>query len=77
MPTAQEIAALVLDVEARIKEDATAMREAPRYALEKGRLQMEPMPDLSYRPTRSSSRYAFTGACECESPARTVPAGLQ
>jgi len=49
LPTAEEMAALVIEVEARIKEDPTSMREALRQSLDQGRLHMEPLPDQSYR----------------------------
>jgi site-specific DNA recombinase len=49
VPTVEEIAGLVLDVETRIKEDPTSAREALRQSLDNGRLKMEPNPDGSYQ----------------------------
>ena len=49
LPTSEEIAGLVLEVEARIQDDPTSAREAFRQSLGEGRLHMEPLPDLSYR----------------------------
>jgi SMC interacting uncharacterized protein involved in chromosome segregation len=49
VPTVEEIAGLVVDVEERIKEDPTSAREALRHSLDFGRLRMEPNADGSYQ----------------------------
>lgn len=49
LPTIEEFTALCLDVEARIKNDPTAAREALRTMLSDGRLEMEPLPDGTYK----------------------------
>lgn len=49
LPTIEEFTKLALDVEARIKSDPTAAREALRRMLADGRLDMEPLPDGTYR----------------------------
>jgi ribosomal protein L37AE/L43A len=48
MPTVDEIVALVVDVEARIKDDPSSAREALRQMLLEGALVMAPLPDGSY-----------------------------
>jgi len=49
LPTVDELAVLVLDLEGRIADDPTSAREALRQCLENGRLHMEPLPDRAYR----------------------------
>jgi hypothetical protein len=49
MPTVDEIVALVVDVEARIKDDPASGREALRQMLLDGALVMAPLPDGSYQ----------------------------
>ena len=49
LPTVEELAVLVLDLEGRIADDPTSAREALRQSLDNGRLYMEPMPDRAYR----------------------------
>jgi hypothetical protein len=49
MPTVDEIVALVVDVEARIKDDPSSAREALRQMLLEGALVMAPLPDGSYQ----------------------------
>lgn len=49
IPSVDEIVALVLDVEARIKDDPTSAREALRQMVHDGRIDMEPQADGSYR----------------------------
>ena len=49
MPTVDEIVALVVDVEARIKDDPASGREALRQMLHEGVLVMDPLPDGRYR----------------------------
>ncbi len=49
LPTIEEFTALCLDVEARIKNDPTAAREALRTMLSDGRLEMEPLADGTYK----------------------------
>jgi hypothetical protein len=48
LPTVDEILALVLDVEARIKEDPVGAREILRQLLLDGRIEMHPQPEGSY-----------------------------
>lgn len=49
LPTVEEFTSLCLDVEGRIKNDPTAAREALRTMLINGRLDMEPLPDGTYK----------------------------
>lgn len=48
LPSVEELTEIVLDVEARIKNDPTAARESIRKMLDDGRLVMEPRDDGSY-----------------------------
>jgi hypothetical protein len=45
LPTVDEIAAYVLDVEARLKDDPTTAREALRRVLIDGKIVLHPQPD--------------------------------
>ncbi len=49
VPTVDEVVAMVLDVEARIKEDPTTAREALRRLLGEGRIDLHPTEDGGYR----------------------------
>jgi hypothetical protein len=48
LPTVDEIAAYVLDVKARLKDDPTTDREALRRVLVDGKIVMHPQPDGSW-----------------------------
>jgi DNA invertase Pin-like site-specific DNA recombinase len=49
LPTVAEIKAFVTDVEARLRDDPTATREALRQALGDGRIVLHPQPDGTWR----------------------------
>ncbi len=49
LPTVEDIMALILDIEARLKEDPTTAREAIRRMLDGGRIAMHPQPDGTYK----------------------------
>jgi hypothetical protein len=49
VPTVDEIVEMVLDVEARIREDPMAAREALRQLLGEGQIVLHPEPDGGYR----------------------------